>query len=100
VGETLVCLGSPFVLCQKPGDDKMRRFSKKELAQCNGKNGAPAYIAYRGKVYDVSGSFLWRNGNHQVMHRAGEDLTDSLEEAPHGADLLERFPVVGTLHVE
>lgn len=49
-------------------------------------------------MYDVSSSFLWKNGNHQVLHNAGKDLTDSLEEAPHGVDLLERFPVVGTLH--
>jgi len=64
----------------------------------NGKNGAPAFIAYKGKVYDLSCSFLWRNGNHQVIHIAGVDLADSLEQAPHGADLLEKFPVVGTLH--
>jgi predicted heme/steroid binding protein len=76
----------------------MRMLNEKELAQYNGKNGAPAYIAYNGKVYDVSKSFLWRDGKHQVIHNAGIDLTDSLEEAPHGADLLEKFPVVGTLH--
>jgi predicted heme/steroid binding protein len=76
----------------------MRTFTRKELAQYNGKNGTPAYIAYNGKLYDVSSSFLWRNGNHQVLHNAGVDLTDSLEQAPHGADLLEKFPVVGMLH--
>lgn len=75
----------------------MKKFNRNELTQYNGKDGAPAYIAYKGKVYDVSGSFLWRDGNHQVLHNAGEDLTDSLERAPHGADMLERFPVVGTL---
>ncbi len=48
-------------------------------------------------MYDVSSGFLWRGGKHQVLHHAGEDLTDSLEQAPHGPDLLERFPVVGTL---
>jgi predicted heme/steroid binding protein len=76
----------------------MRTFTRKELAQYDGKNGVPAFIAYNGKLYDVSSSFLWRNGKHQVLHNAGVDLTDSLEQAPHGADLLERFPVVGTLH--
>jgi len=75
----------------------MRTFTRKELAQYSGKNGTPAFIAYNGKVYDVSSSFLWQNGNHQVLHNAGVDLTDSLERAPHGADMLERFPVVGTL---
>ena len=78
----------------------MRTFTKKELAHYNGKNGFPAYIAYNGKVYDVSSSFLWRDGNHQVIHNAGVDLTASLEQAPHGAELLERFPIVGTLQEE
>jgi predicted heme/steroid binding protein len=75
----------------------MRRFSKKELAQYNGKDGASAFIAYEGKVYDVSRSFLWQDGRHQVLHTAGTDLTASLDQAPHGADLLARFPVVGML---
>jgi predicted heme/steroid binding protein len=40
----------------------MRRFTRKELAQYHGKDGAPAFIAYEGKVYDVSHSFLWQDG--------------------------------------
>ena len=75
----------------------MRRFTKNELGQYNGKDGAPAFIAYEGKVYDVSCSFLWQDGRHQVLHTAGVDLTASLDQAPHGADLLERFPVIGML---
>jgi predicted heme/steroid binding protein len=78
----------------------MRRLTKKELAQYNGKDGAPAFIAYEGKVYDVSRSFLWQNGQHQVLHTAGVDLTADLDQAPHGADLLEGFPVVGVLEQE
>ena len=74
----------------------MRRFTKKELAQYNGKDGAPAFIAYEDKVYDVSRSFLWQDGRHQVLHVAGVDLTAGLDQAPHGADLLERYPVIGT----
>jgi len=38
----------------------MKEFTEEELAQCNGRNGNPAYIAYKGKVYDVSASFLWK----------------------------------------
>lgn len=78
----------------------MKSFSKEELAQYNGNNGAPAYVAYKGKVYDVLGSFLWRRGRHQVLHNAGQDLTDSIEQAPHGVEMLERFPMVGTLRQE
>ncbi|MBC8447605.1 MAG: cytochrome B5 [Chloroflexi bacterium] len=75
----------------------MREFTKEELARYNGQDGAPAYIACQGKVYDVSDSFLWQMGRHQVLHDAGVDLTDDLDQAPHGADLLQRVPVVGGL---
>ena len=75
----------------------MKEFSKQELARYNGKNGRPAYAAYKGKVYDLSDSFLWNDGSHQVLHSAGVDLTDVMEQAPHGGDVLEKFPLVGTL---
>ncbi|RPH37055.1 cytochrome B5 [bacterium] len=74
-----------------------RLFSKKDLARFNGKNGAPAYFAYQGYVYDVSKSFLWLGGRHQVLHDAGMDLTEELADAPHGLDVLEKFPIVGLL---
>jgi len=74
----------------------MRRFTRKELAQYNGKDGTYTFIAYEGKVYDVSRSFLWQDGRHQVLHTAGVDLTADLDQAPHGADLLEGFTVIGT----
>jgi predicted heme/steroid binding protein len=79
------------------GIKSMQGLSRVELAQYNGKDGAPAYIAYNGRVYDVSNSYHWRNGRHHALHTAGADLTDSLREAPHAAHLLDRFPVVGTL---
>ena len=73
------------------------KFTKKELCRYNGLAGAPAYIAYKGKVYDVSDSFLWQRGQHQATHQAGQDLTDSLDEAPHGPELLARVRLIGIL---
>jgi len=75
----------------------MKEFTEEELAHYDGRNGKRAYLAYKGKVYDVSASFLWKEGNHQVLHNAGMDLTDTLERAPHGIDVLGKFPIVGTL---
>jgi predicted heme/steroid binding protein len=75
----------------------MKVFTKKDLLKYNGKNNMPAYIAFKGKVYDVSHSFLWRKGTHQVLHEAGRDLTKELEEAPHGPELLKRVPIIGIL---
>ena len=85
-----------MVLTHLTGVTDMREISGEELSKCNGKNGKPAYIAYRGIVYDVTNSFLWKNGNHQVLHDAGQDLTKELDEAPHGPELLKRVPSVGT----
>ncbi len=75
----------------------MREFTEEELAECNGKNGKPAYIAFNTMVYDVTDSFLWRGGRHQVLHEAGKDLTREIEDAPHGPDLLERVTPIGIL---
>ncbi len=75
----------------------MRRFTADALASYDGRDGRPAYVAWEGKVYDVTESFLWKGGRHQAMHDAGRDLTRALGEAPHGPDLLARCPQVGVL---
>ena len=75
----------------------MQAFTKEELAKFDGKNGKPIYIAYKGKVYDVSKSPLWESGEHQGLHFAGGDMTKDLPDAPHEEDVIERFPQVGTL---
>ncbi len=78
-------------------DSQYKKFAFDELAKYNGKDGSPAYIVYKGKVYDVTGNFLWGNGKHQVLHQAGQDLTEALEEAPHGEDLMEKIPIIGEI---
>ena len=78
----------------------MKEFDLKELAECNGENGKPAYIVHKGKVYDVTGSKLWKDGLHMRRHHAGTDLTTDLQAAPHGSEILERYPLVGTLKKE
>lgn len=74
----------------------MKIFTQEELREYDGSNGV-AYIACNGKVFDVSGSYHWRKGVHHFRHLAGADLTDALEQAPHGIDLLEKFPIIGEL---
>ena len=73
----------------------MKEFSPEELAKADGKEGHPGYIVYQGKVFDVSDSKRWKNGSHMRRHSAGEDLTADLQAAPHGEEVLERFPQVG-----
>lgn len=75
----------------------MKEFSPAELEQYDGKDGRPCYIVYAGKVYDVSASKLWKDGLHMRRHKAGIDLTADIQAAPHEADVLERYPQVGTV---
>jgi predicted heme/steroid binding protein/uncharacterized membrane protein len=78
----------------------MKEFDVAELADFNGENGKPIYIAHAGKVYDVSESKLWRNGLHMKRHKAGGDLTADIQAAPHEVDVLERYPQVGVIKKE
>ena len=71
-----------------------------QLAQCDGLEGHPAYVAYKGTIYDVSGSKLWKGGGHLKKHSAGIDLTDVLKSAPHGEEKILAMPVVGRLLME
>ena len=75
----------------------MKEFTDEELARFNGENGQPVYIAYAGKVYDVSDSKMWKTGTHMKRHPSGADLTTDIQAAPHAPDVLERFPQVGVL---
>ncbi len=72
-----------------------REFTLEELAKFNGADGGPAYFAYRGKVYDVTGSEMFANGDHMGAHQAGTDLTEGMGEAPHGEEVLISFPPIG-----
>jgi predicted heme/steroid binding protein/uncharacterized membrane protein len=75
----------------------MKEFDADELARFNGENGNPIYVAYDGKVYDVSESKLWRKGQHMSRHRSGTDLTSDMQAAPHESEVLERYLQVGIL---
>ena len=74
-----------------------KQFTLEELQACDGSEGKPAYVAYQGRVIDVSLSERWPQGHHMGTHQAGRDLTGEIEAAPHGPEFLERFPEVGFL---
>jgi predicted heme/steroid binding protein len=72
-------------------------FTLQELAKYNGKNGAKAYVAIDGTVYDVSNVEAWKNGEHKRGLKAGQDLSAVIDDAPHARKVLAKLPIVGTL---
>jgi predicted heme/steroid binding protein/uncharacterized membrane protein len=78
----------------------MKEIDPKDLPQFNGKDGQPVYIVHNGRVIDVSESKLWKTGLHMNRHRAGQDLTTDIKAAPHGLEVLDRYPQVGVIKKE
>ena len=77
------------------------KFSFELLRQYDGRGGKPVYIAFNGKVYDVSSASSWSGGTHNprntVTHQAGKDLTQEIKSAPHGEEVFAKVKQVGVL---
>lgn len=84
-----------YAIARKLGGD--RQFTVAELSQYDGKEGKPAYFAFKGKVYDATNSRLWKSGKHGAAHLAGADLTESFAKAPHSEAVFARLPILGYL---
>ena len=74
-----------------------QKVTLEQLIENDGKNGKPAWLAYKGKVYDVTDSAFWMEGEHMGMHEAGKDLTEDLEMAPHRDENFTRVKLIGDL---
>ena len=83
--------------------NNVKEFTLEELAQYNGLNGKPAYVAVKGVVYDVTNAKLWRAGAHSPIGEknvAGQDLTAKLAGAPpshQNQEFWDKLPKVGIL---
>ena len=75
---------------------KLPEYSKSYLALRNGQDKPQIWVAFKGIIYDVTDSRLWKNGKH-YEHWAGQDLTDELKDAPHSDQVFAKFEVVGKL---
>jgi predicted heme/steroid binding protein len=75
----------------------LKIFTLQELQHFDGTGGKPIYISYKGKVYDLSASPLFQGEKRMRCHIAGKDLTKDMDIAPHGEDLVFKFPVVGKM---
>ncbi len=80
-----------------PLPERKTKLTPEDLSRFDGSEKRPAYIAYKGKIYDVSSSKLWIEGNHVRKHLAGNDLTEELKTAPQGEEKVLQMPLVGEL---
>ena len=71
-------------------------YTRSELALRNGQDRSEIWIAWEGKIFDVTGSRLWKNGKH-YEHWAGQDLTEELADSPHGRRVFEGREPIGVL---
>jgi predicted heme/steroid binding protein len=75
------------------GGSGQKTLTLPELAQYDGQNGNPGYIAINGIIYDVSGVQLLRDGRHHGV-LPGSDVTDLFV---HNKAILNRLKIVGQL---
>jgi arsenite oxidase small subunit len=79
------------------GNEESRFFTPDELKKFDGKNGQPLYLLFKDTVYDLSDSRLWTHGIHMSVHTRNENLSETIQNAPHGEETLTRFPIIGKL---
>jgi predicted heme/steroid binding protein/uncharacterized membrane protein len=78
----------------------MDEYVREDLENHDGKEGRSAFAAVDGKIYDLSSSGLWKDGEHMGQHSAGQDLSEAIVGAPHGKEVLDRVEQIGVLKAE
>jgi predicted heme/steroid binding protein len=86
--------GAPDAPVPSRNPQALPLFTPASLSRFDG-DRARAYVACQGMVFDVTDSPEWREGLHRNLHWAGQDLSEELEDAPHGIETLLRCPQVG-----
>ena len=74
-----------------------QKFTPEQMKSLDGKESKPAYFIYYGRVFDVTNSPFWKDGQHFGRHHAGEDRTKVLKQAPHREDKVLEMPQVGEI---
>lgn len=69
-------------------------FDAESLAEFNGKDDQPAYVAVDGIVYDVTDVKAWQSP-HAGQFEPGKDYSKEILESPHGKKNLEGLTIVG-----
>lgn len=82
---------------QQPSTQDQQSYTLEQLAQFNGQNGRPAYVAVKGIVYDVTNNAAWSAATHFGLE-AGRDWTQEFASC-HAAEqwILNTLTPVGRL---
>lgn len=75
---------------------ELPKYTKSQLALRNGSDKEQIWCAYKGLIYELNRSKLWRGGKH-YEHWAGQDLTNELVDAPHTENVFDKWEPVGKL---
>lgn len=81
---------------KEPVPNEMLELTIDELKAYDGTNGMNSYIAYDGKIYDVTDVSAWSTGTHNGG-MVGTDITDLISGAPHGTGVLDDLEQVGII---
>ena len=82
------------------GQSADRSYTLEQLAEHNGEEGTDCLVAVDGDVYLIEGFALWQMGEHLPSGgraRCGLDLTEVIDESPHGRSKLDLLRKVGNL---
>jgi predicted heme/steroid binding protein len=74
--------------------------SRSRLEKFDGKDGRLCYVAVDGIVYEIKDSPLWVDGEHITSGgraHCGKELSEVINQAPHGKKILQILPIVGEL---
>lgn len=87
-------------MVKQDGTWRQAQYTLDQLAQYDGKNGRPAYVAVNNVIYNVTGSTQWQGGIHFGLV-AGKDLSSDFANCHQGnEEILNELPKVGVLVAE
>ena len=92
--------GASNTAASSAGQSADRSYTLEQLAEHNGEEGTDCLVAVDGDVYLIEGFALWQMGEHIPSNgraRCGYDLTDVIDESPHGRSKLDLLRKVGNL---
>lgn len=81
-------------------DSGQTKITLDQVTLNDGKNGNQCWVVVDGTVYEISGFAKWVDGMHTSSAgkaSCGRDLSDTIDESPHGKAKLKLLKEIGKL---